>query len=100
MGGNNFILINQLFAKPIQKVAPNLVRFYTHFSTASLILKNTKLNANSNFEDIENIFVQQLKSINAITLKNFTNADKDELCDKYDIPDLKAFKYHQMKIKV
>lgn len=100
LGGNNYILINQLFPKPIQKIAPNLVRFYTHYSVASLSIKNAKLSASNGFVEIEDKFVQQLKSIDAIKLKNFTNDEKDELSLKYGIEDLKAFKYSSMKIKV
>ncbi len=100
LGGNNYILINQLFPKPIQKIAPNLVRFYTHFSVASLSIKNAKLTASNGFMELEEKFVQQLKSIDAVKLTNFTNDTKDELSIKYGIEDLKAFKYESMKIKV
>lgn len=99
IGGNNFILINQLFPKPIQKVAPNLVRFYTHYSTASLSLKNTKLTAQNSFIDIEEKFVTQLKSIGAVSLENFDNTTKDNLVLKYGLSDLHDFKYSKMKIK-
>ncbi len=99
IGGNNYILINQLFPKPIQKIDPNLVRFYTHFSVASLKIKNTKLTASNSFIDIEDKFVQQLKSINAIKLENFDNADKDEIAERYDLHDLHDFKYSKMTIK-
>ena len=100
LGGNNYILINQLFPKPIQKIAPNLVRFYTHFSVASLSIKNAKLTASNGFIELEEKFVQHLKSINAIKVTNFKNETKDELSTKYGIDDLKSFKYESMKIKV
>jgi len=99
LGGNNYILINQLFPKPIQKVAPNLVRFYTHFSVASLKLKNTKLSASNSFVEVEEKFVTQLKSMNAIKLENFDNATKDMISSKYGIDDLQGFKYSKMTIK-
>lgn len=98
LGGNNYILINQLFSKPIQKVAPNLVRFYTHFSVASLKLKNTKLSASNSFVDVEDKFVQQLKAMGAIKLENFDNATKDTISLKYNISDLHDFKYSKMSI--
>lgn len=100
IGGNNYILINQLFPKPIQKVAPNLVRFYTHYSTSSLTLKNTKLTAGNSFIQIEDAFVTKLKSINAIELKNFDNSTKDDIVETYGLPDLKDFKYSYMKVKL
>ena len=99
LGGNNYILINQLFPKPIQKIEPNLVRFYSHYSVASLKIKNTKLNSTNSFEDIENTFVQQLKSIGAIKLENLDNSTKDDLVAKYNIDDLSSFKYSKMTIK-
>jgi len=100
LGGNNYILINQLFPKPIQKVAPNLVRFYTHFSVSSLKLKNTKLSASNSFVEVEDKFVQQLKAMNKIKLENFDNATKDTISLKYGISDLHDFKYSKMKVNV
>jgi len=99
IGGNNYILINQLFPKPIQKVAPNLVRFYTHFSVASLKIKNAKLNASNGFNELEEKFVQQLKSVNAIKLENMTNVLKDDVSLNYGLDDLHDFKYSKMTIK-
>jgi len=102
LGGNNFIMINQLFAKPIQKIAPNLVRFYTHFSTASLTLKNTKLTASNSFVDVEETFIQQLKAFkgSVVKLSTFDNKTKDDLVSKYDIQDLEVFKYLFIKVLI
>lgn len=100
IGGNNYILINQLFPKPIQKVAPNLIRFYTHFSVSSLKIKNAKLTANNGFVELEDKFVQHLKSIDVIKLENMTNTDKDNISLKYGLDDLQDFKYSKMEIKV
>ena len=99
IGGNNYILINQLFPRPIQKVAPNLVRFYTHFSVSSLKIKNAKLTANNGFVELEDKFVQHLKSIDAIKLENMTNAEKDDISLRYNLDDLQDFKYSKMTIK-
>ena len=100
IGGNNYIMINQLFSAPITKVAPNLVRFYTHFGTSSLTLKSSHLNADKDFKDIEDRFITDLKSIKAVKLSEFTNDLKDDIVMKYKIPDLESFKYQKMEIAI
>ena len=100
VGGNNYILINQLFPKSIQKISPNLVRFYTHYSTCSLSIKNTKLTAENSFNDIEENFVQQLLALKAIKTELFTPQEKDDIAARYNIGDLQEFKYSKMEITI
>jgi len=101
VGGNNYIMISQMFPKPIIKVQPNLVRLYTAFSVSGLELKNSILNTNNNFEDIENNMISSLKSINKIKeLNEFDNKDKDNIMIKYGLNDLEHFKYNKIVIKI
>ena len=100
IGGNNYIMINQLFSSPISKVSPHLVRFYTHFSVTSVTLKSTHLSAERDFKDIESKFVQNLKSIKAIETTNFSNELKDEIIENYNIPDLESFQYQRIEIDI
>jgi len=91
IGGNNYVMINQLFPKPLQKVAPNLVRFYTHYSTASLSIKNTKLNATNGFKELEEKFIQNMKSLKNISLSTIDNKQKDYITARYNIKELQEF---------
>jgi len=103
IGGNNYIMINQLFSAPIAKISPHLVRFYSHYSTAALELKSSRLSVNKDFKDIEDKFIQELKSVNAINnskLVKFDNKLKDDIIMDYGIDDLSSFNYSKMEIKI
>lgn len=99
IGGNNYVLINQLFPKALQKVAPNMVRFYTHYSTASLSIKSSQLNALNGFKELEEKFIQNMKALKVITTSEIKNADKDRIADEYGLEDLQDFNL-SMRIKV
>lgn len=101
VGGNNYVMISQMFPKPIIKVQANLVRLYTAFSVSGLELKNSILSVSNSFEDIETNMLSSLKSINKVSkLEEFTDADKDEIMIKYSIPDLEYFKHRKIVIKI
>ena len=53
IGGNDYVMVNQLFNKPIQKVNNQLVRLYTHYNTSSITLKNSKFNGVYGLMNIE-----------------------------------------------
>ncbi len=101
LGGNNYILINQLFPSPLQKISPNLVRFYTHFSVASLSVKNSILTASNGFKELEEKFVTQLKAVKKISeLKEFDNELKDSIAEEFKIGDLQDLEYSRMSITI
>ncbi len=103
IGGNNYIMINQLFSAPISKISPVLARFYSHFGVTSLELKNTRLTANKDFEEVEEKFITEMKSVDMIKqddLKVFDNKRKDEIVDKYNLGDIHSFKYSKITINI
>jgi hypothetical protein len=59
IGGNNYIMIQQLFPKPIQKVNNTTARLYTHYNTTSVILKGSKLDS-KDYKQIEQDFIDKL----------------------------------------
>jgi len=99
LGGNNYVLINQLFPKVLQKVSPNMVRLYTHYSVASLSLKATNLKDHITYVEIEDKFIQQLKQLNKVETTLLDNETKDLISEKYKIDDLLSFKYKKIIIK-
>ena len=99
IGGNNYIMISQMFPQPIVKVQPNLVRLFTNFSISHLELKNTKLNAKMNFKEVEQTLVNNLKSLNKVKKDVlFDNQTKSDIGNKYGIKDLEHFEYKQLEI--
>ena len=97
IGGNNYIMINQLFPKPIQKIAPNLVRFYTHYSVCSVTLKSTKLNNGVSYNEIEDEIINILQGSKRIKFEIIPDDKKQQLSDKYSI-DLSTVRFN-MEIK-
>ena len=65
INGNNYIMINQLFPKPLHKINQNLVRLYTHFNTGSFFISNSANSENS---------IQELEAF-----QNSFNKDKKEI---------------------
>lgn len=63
IGGNDYIMVNQLFNKPIQKVNSHLARLYTHYNTTSVSLKNSKFNNKLGLPEIEKEFNANLKNM-------------------------------------
>ena len=70
VGGNNYIMVNQLFNKPLQKIDWSLVRLFTHFNTTSVILKRSKFNVHSGHQEIEKDFLVTSKKIPKTKLKH------------------------------
>jgi len=101
LGGNNYIMISQMFPQPIVKVQPNLIRLFTNFSISHVELKNTKLNAKMNFKDVEQTLVNNLKALGKVKKdESFSNASKNDIGNKYGIPDLESFGYKKLEITI
>ena len=101
LGGNNYIMISQLFPQPIVKVQSNLVRLFTNFSISHVELKNTKLNAKTDFKEVEQTLVNQLKALGKVKQdESFSNKSKDEIGSKYGIKDLELFGYKKLEISL
>jgi nitrogenase molybdenum-iron protein alpha/beta subunit len=62
-GGNDYVMVNQLFNKPIQKVNNQLVRLYTHYNTTSVSLKNSKFNGVYGLDNLEKEVIVTIKNI-------------------------------------
>ena len=82
-GGNEYIIVNQLFNKPIQKINDQLVRLYTHYNTTSVTLKNSKLGI-YNVNTIEKEFANGVKNLSPklktkMTTENMSTKTKDNL---------------------
>lgn len=74
IGGNNYIMIQQLFPKPIQKVSNTVARLYTHYNTTSVILKGSTLET-KDFKAIEKEFIDGLVSSRLLTRSNIEDID-------------------------
>ena len=61
-GGNDYVMVNQLFNKPIQKVNNQLVRLYTHYNTTSVTLKNSKFNGVYGLQNLEKEIIVALRA--------------------------------------
>ena len=61
-GGNDYVMVNQLFNKPIQKVNNQLVRLYTHYNTTSVSLKNSKFNGVYGLDNLEKEIIVTIKN--------------------------------------
>lgn len=106
INGNNYIMINQLFPKPLHKINQNLVRLYTHFNTGSFFIANSA-NSENSIQELENNTILNLKKLSSeknsnitITTEHFTNEEKINYIDKYNFPKLSfmTFKYSKIKI--
>ena len=101
IGGNNYIMISQMFPQPIVKVQSNLVRLFTNFSISHVELKNTKLNAKTDFAEVEKTLVDQLKVLGKVKQdESFSNKSKDEIGSKYGLNDLELFNYKRLEIEL
>jgi hypothetical protein len=89
IGGNEYIPINQFFAKPVIKVSPKRVRVYSHYSTCSIHLKhhiiNDKDGINSMLQKMADILSNRKKIKNKP--KILTNEDIEDIKNKYDLPE-------------
>ena len=94
-------MISQMFPQPIVKVQSNLVRLFTNFSISHVELKNTKLNAKTDFAEVEKTLVDQLKVLGKVKQdESFSNKSKDEIGSKYGINDLELFNYKRLEIEL
>lgn len=97
--GNNYIMVNQLFNKPIVKVEDNLCRVYTHFNTTSVKLKFIK----ANLEQIEKEFLYTFTSVKTSSIKTEYEKITDEVIEKLQgfvsTKELSSFIYEYIYIK-
>lgn len=106
IGGNDYVMVNQLFNKPVQKVNAHLARLYTHYNTTSVTLKNSKLNGSYGLANIEKETVVGLKNLASNTklkysldIKNISDTVKDELVDFLEPRIVETFQYEQINFK-
>lgn len=89
LGGNDWIMINQFFPKPVVKVAPEMVRVYTHYSTASVFIKTHALNGDKDIKELVDNFAQSLKRTKKLTKKpEALGKERGQLIiEKYNLPE-------------
>jgi hypothetical protein len=89
VGGNDYIMINQFYSKPVIKVSPKRVRLYTQFATCSVHLKHHALNDEDGVKETLYNMELQLKHAKKLKAKP-TKLDNDTIEDikaKWDLPD-------------
>jgi hypothetical protein len=89
VGGNDYIMINQFFAKPVIKVSPKMVRVYTHYSTCAIHLKHHALNDEDGISSVLENFADMLKYGKKLKKKPhvLTKEEVEKVKNKYDLPD-------------
>jgi len=89
LGGNDWIMINQFFPKPVIKVAPEMVRVYTHYNTAAIFIKTHALNSDNDIKDLINNFGSSLKRTKKLKSKPepLANEKSQYIIDKYNLPE-------------
>ena len=104
-GGNDYVMVNQLFNKPIQKVNNQLVRLYTHYNTTSVTLKATKFNGVYGLDNMEKEIMVSLKNFAEnpksgikVTLKNFEESNRDQYLSFIPRSTRQKFKYQSINI--
>lgn len=100
IGGNNYIMIQQLFPQPIQKVNNTTARLYTHYNTTSVILKGSKLES-KDFTTIEKEFMDYLQSKLWISKSDIEEVDSKtkEILLEYHCDISSSFLQYNFKIK-
>ncbi len=90
VGGNDYIMTNQLFSKPVVKVDPKRVRVYTHYSTCSIHLKHHAINDEQGIDALMESVADTLKYGKKLIKKPeiLTKEEVVELKNKYDLPDI------------
>jgi hypothetical protein len=89
MGGNDYIMINQFFPKPVIKISPKTVRVYTQFAPSTIHLKHSSLSDLDSMGDVLENFTIQLKQAKKLK-KSITKLNNDEIqtiVDKYNLPE-------------
>ena len=104
-GGNDYVMVNQLFNKPIQKVNNQLVRLYTHYNTTSVTLKSTSFNGIYGIDNLEKELIVTLKQFALkqglkFDVKEFANyTDKFGWLDFLPKNIASKFKYERILFK-
>ena len=103
IGGNDYVMVNQLFNKPIQKVNNQLVRLYTHYNTSSITLKNSKFNGVYGLMNIEKELIVSLK--NSAQKLGLSITTEDFLSENHKFFDFmpkstkEKFKFNKIELK-
>jgi len=89
LGGNDWIMINQFFPKPVVKVAPEMVRIYTHYNTAAVFIKTHALNGEEDIKELVENFGHSLKRTKKLKKKPDTLLPQEAkaLIEKYNLPE-------------
>lgn len=106
IGGNDYVMVNQLFNKPIQKVNAHLARLYTHYNTTSITLKNSKLKGSYGLAEIEKETIVGLKNLSenpklkyTLDYKIISDKVKDSLIEFIEPRIVSSFQYEQVTFK-
>ena len=103
-GGNDYVMVNQLFNKPIQKVNNQLVRLYTHYNTTSVSLKNSKFNGVYGLDNLEKEVIVTIKNIGpkiGVAIKTTPITEIGTLTPILDIlPRSISSKFKYLKVEV
>ena len=102
-GSNTYIMINQLFIKPLIKINPNTVRFYSFFGTITVKLKTHTFNELNDFDKI----IDKLQKISKSKKLIFNYYEENErqkvnlLLEKYNIANLNdTFKFKKFDFEI
>jgi len=89
LGGNDWIMINQFFPKPVVKTDANTVKMYTHYSTAAVFLKTHALNAENDIKELIDDFSSSLKRTKKLKVKpqKLESDEANKIIQKYNLPD-------------
>jgi len=89
LGGNDYIMINQFFPKPVIKVSPKMVRVYTQYSTAALHIKHHAINDAQGVKELMHNFGLMLKKTKKLKKapEILDNEKIQEIIDKYELPE-------------
>ncbi len=89
IGGNDYIMINQFYSKPVIKVSPKMVRVYTQWATCSVSLKHHSLNDTEGFKDTLHNLSLTLKHAKKLkkTPQKLENDEIDSIIKKWDLPE-------------
>jgi len=100
LNGQHYILINQIYPKPIIKVNQNLARLHTMYTnTTAYEIKKSKLD-NEDFKFIETDFISELQKDKSTSIEKLDNDIKEDLIDKYELPlDFINFQYAKIQTK-
>jgi len=89
IGGNDYIMINQFFSKPIVKVSPKMIRLYTHFSTLAVHLKQHIINTDDNIDEMYKRLGNAVKGPNStkkINIKHLSDEEISDIKEKWNLP--------------